>query len=276
MNCRVGIVVPSYNQGEFLEQALLSIIENKKHADIQLVVMDGGSTDNSLKIIKKYQSEIDYWQSEQDNGQAAAINAGVKQLRNCQYVMWLNSDDIYADEYAVKRIVEYADKCGCALCYGKSRLVDMDGNIIEDYPTQEFDLDRLSQSCYISQPSVIVRKSVWDEENGLNENLQMCLDYEMWIRIAMKHSLMFFPEYVGNTRIYGETKTSTQQGQHLAEAITIMDRLYGRVPLHWIYAQLLYKHPSDLVRKIPVIALKPYMYMVRAKYIREAKLISRY
>ena len=276
MSKKVGIIIPSYNQGKYLEQALRSVIENKKHADIQLVVMDGGSTDNSLEIIKKYQEEIDYWQSQKDNGQAGAINEGVKKLQDCQYIMWLNSDDVYDNEFAVRGIVDFAERNKSVLCYGKSKLIDERGIVIEDYPTEAFDLERLSQTCYISQPSVIIRKDVWDEENGLNENLQMCLDYEMWIRIAKKHSLVFYPEYVGNTRIYGETKTSTGQGQHLAEAMTIMERLYKKVPLQWVYAQFLYRHPSVFARKLPVIILKPYLYMIRPKYIREAKLISRY
>lgn len=80
---KVGIVIPSYNQDKFLEPALKSVIENMKHRRISLVVIDGGSTDNSVEIIKRYEKYIDHWHSKKDDGQAAAINEGVKYRKRC-------------------------------------------------------------------------------------------------------------------------------------------------------------------------------------------------
>ncbi len=112
MGKKVGIVIPSYNQGKFLEEAIQSVIKNRKHIDIKLIVVDGGSTDGSAAIIKKYSAEIDWWRSREDEGQANAINIGMRQCGDCDYVMWLNSDDIYETDDAVARIVAFADTAG--------------------------------------------------------------------------------------------------------------------------------------------------------------------
>ena len=83
MGKKVGIVIPSYNQGKFLEEAIQSVIKNRKHIDIKLIVVDGGSTDGSAAIIKKYSAEIDWWRSREDEGQANAINIGMRQCGDC-------------------------------------------------------------------------------------------------------------------------------------------------------------------------------------------------
>ena len=89
---RISIIIPSFNQGMFLEETLLSVI-NQPYKNVEILVMDGGSTDNSVEIIKKYESFISYWQSKKDNGQSDAINQGFKRATG-EYVTWLNSDDV--------------------------------------------------------------------------------------------------------------------------------------------------------------------------------------
>lgn len=238
MDRTVGIVVPSYNQGKYLERTLVSIIENKKNIDIKLVVIDGGSTDESVDIIKKYESEIDYWVSEKDKGQVDAINKGLKQLKDCKYYMWLNSDDVYDDDMAVARIVNFAIENNYEVCYGLSHYIDEQDKVIGDYPTLKYSYEMLGNRCYLSQPSVMFSRKAYEEVGELNESLRMCLDYEYWMRLGRKYEFGYLESYIGNTRIYADTKTSTMRMRSLEEGICIIYHFYGTVPKEWTLPRL--------------------------------------
>lgn len=271
MGGKVGIVVPSYNQGKYLERTIKSIIANMKNTDILLVVIDGGSSDDSVDIIKKYDNYIYYWHSKKDNGQAAAVNEGMRHLNDCKYVMWLNSDDEYENEYSVKKIVEYAELTGYKICYGKSNFIDKAGERIGIYPTIPFNKELLQKGCFLSQPSVLILKSVWDEYGGLDERLQMCLDYEMWIRLSHKYTFGYIEEFIGNTRMYGDTKTSKMQSIHLNEAICILVKQYGKVCINWIYEKWRCEHKGEWICRLPCKSVKLFLLLRKMKYIKHAQ-----
>lgn len=276
MTPKVGIVVPSYNQGKYLEKALKSIVENMKYADIALVVMDGGSSDDSVEIIRKYEQYIRFWKSAKDEGQASAVNEGMKLLDDCKYVMWLNSDDEYNDEKSVMEIVEFAEQTGYKVCYGKSYFIDESGNKTGTYGTIPYEEKQLRRECFLSQPSVLVLKSAWDEENGLDGRLQMCMDYELWIRLSKRYQFGYLESYVGNTRMYGETKTSQMKLVHLCEAICILDKQYGKVPLNWIYELWRYGKDDRPAGFCSVKLALGYLFFRRKKYIETARARCRY
>ena len=267
----IGIVIPSFNQGKYIEAAIRSVIENRKYANISLAVVDGGSTDNTKNIILKYQSEINAWCSEKDNGQADAINKGIKMLPFCDYYMWLNSDDIYESEHAVAQIATFAEKNGIEVCYGKSHFIDETGNVIGKYPIEKFSYTKLGKKCYLSQPSVLFSREAYRVTGPLNEALKMCLDYEYWIRLAQHYQFGFLREYIGATRIYGETKTATMQQIHLQEAITILDYYYKKVPMHWIITKILADNPSSLLQVIPRTILMVLLYPQKKQVIEQCK-----
>lgn len=229
----IGIVVPSYNQGKYLERTIKSILENRKHIDIKIAVIDGGSTDESVDIIRKYESEIDYWVSEKDNGQAEAINKGIKQLMDCRYFMWLNSDDVYDDDTAVKRIVQYALENDYEVVYGKSHYIDEDDNFMSDYPTRKFSRRLLGKTCYLSQPSVLFSKKAYNKVGEINVSLRMSMDYEYWMRLSKVYDFGYLEEYIGNTRLYPLTKTATMRKRSLQEGICLIKHYYGTVPKSW-------------------------------------------
>lgn len=236
MGKKVGIVIPSYNQGKFLEKSIQSVLKNRRYMDIKLIVADGGSMDESIEIIKKYSEEIDWWRSERDRGQANAINIGMQQCKDCDYVMWLNSDDMYESENVVAGIAAFAEAGQNRFCYGKSYFIDEMDRHIGEYPTFPYKKDTFYRSCIISQPSVLVERTLWEEAGGLNESFHMCLDYEMWIRLSYICKPVYYEEFVGNTRMYANTKTATQENRHLIEAICIMQHYLGDVPDSWLYA----------------------------------------
>ncbi len=269
MGKKVGIVIPSYNQGKFLEEAIQSVIKNRKHIDIKLIVVDGGSTDGSAAIIKKYSAEIDWWRSREDEGQANAINIGMRQCGDCDYVMWLNSDDIYETDDAVARIVAFADTAGAGFCYGKSYFINETGGKIGEYPTVPYGEDVFYRSCIISQPSVLIESKLWEKAGGLNESFHMCLDYEMWIRLAQICKPVYFEEYIGNTRMYADTKTATQEERHLMEAICIMHHYLGDVPDSWLYAWMRLRDKWGIMNIFPNRLLMGWEFRNKKKKVRE-------
>lgn len=267
MNMKTGIVVPSYNQGKYIEAALKSIIDNKRNADIQIAVIDGGSRDDTISIIRKYETELTYWCSEPDGGQADAINKGICALPECHYYMWLNSDDIYENEYAVKKITDYAEKNHYEVCYGLSHFIDENGKTTGEYPVEAYSKDALGDRCYLSQPSVLFSKDAYLKAGPINVNLKMCLDYEYWIRLSQIYTFGYIPEYIGCTRMYGETKTATMQQQHLKEAVQILMKYYGDVPMQWIVTKYLAEHPRSIWQIIPKRVLKKVLRPIKRSVI---------
>ena len=232
---KTGIVVPSFNQGKYIEKAIRSILENAEHCPIKLIIMDGGSTDETLDIVRRYSDKIHYWQSKPDGGQAAAINAGIELLSDCEIVTWLNSDDEYENDWSVYTIVCAMQESGAQVAYGRSYLMDKDSNVTGEYPVcAETAYERLSVDYCLSQPSVFIRKAAWDKAGGLNAKLQMCLDYDMWIRLSREYPFTYVDAVIGNTRIYDQTKTSQCQDRHLLEGIYILNQHYGLVPRPWV------------------------------------------
>lgn len=270
MNCKVGLIIPSYNQGKYLEAAICSALANKKHVDMEIAVIDGGSQDESKDIIMRYSEKLDVWCSEPDGGQANAINKGIRLLPDCKYYMWLNSDDIYEDEYAIQKILIFAEQNQYEVCYGKSHFVDESGNIIGEYPVEEFSYDNLGKRCFLSQPSVLFSKKAYQATGVINELLKMCLDYEYWIRLAQRYRFGFLNEFIGSTRMYMETKTSTMKQRHLQEAITILMHYYERVSMQWLVEKMVLEHNNSIIRFIPRGALLIFLYPYRKYIIRNS------
>ncbi len=271
MGKRVGVVIPSYNQGQYLEKALLSAIANRRNVEMDIAVIDGGSEDNSVSIIKKYEKELKFWCSEPDKGQADAINKGIQKLSDCDFYLWLNSDDVYEDERAVAKLLEFAITGNYEVCYGLSHFIDKNGDMIGEYPVESFSYANLGKRCFLSQPSVLFSQTAYKRTGLLNEKLKTCLDYEYWIRLAQFYDFGFLREYIGATRLYEDTKTSRLKRIHLREAMIILLKYYHRVPMHWVVTKVLEDYQNrwlDLIpKRILMILLYPFKKRIIAKTI---------
>ncbi|MBN1277358.1 MAG: glycosyltransferase, partial [Deltaproteobacteria bacterium] len=181
----VTVVTPSYNQGKFIEQTIKSVL-TQDYPDVEYIVIDGGSTDNTLEVLKKYSGRLD-WISEPDEGQTNAINKGFKKAKG-DILCWLNSDDTY-EPGAIRRAVEFfIDNPDVMMVYGEGNEIDENGALIQRFPaTREFDLWALVYIWdYILQPTTFFRKSVFDEIGMLNEDYYWCMDWDLWIRIGSR------------------------------------------------------------------------------------------
>lgn len=231
----VSIVVPSFNQGRFLDDALASIFQQE--IAVEVFVLDGGSSDNSLDVISKWQHRLAGWRSHADDGQAAAINEGIS-LGRAPYVCWLNSDDWFLPGGLAKLVSEIETRIEAPAVYGRSwNVVEKSGR---RYPVwvEPFNERRLALRCIISQPATLIRRSVWEAVGGVDAKLHMAMDYDLWWRLfTAAGPLHFFNDFVAVNRVHEATKTKTQRRLHYREAMMVVRKYHGRVPLKWWLAQ---------------------------------------
>lgn len=232
---QVTIAVPSYNQGRFLDDALKSIFI--QGVPIEVFVADGGSKDESVEIIKRWSDRLTHWRSYADAGQAAAINECISR-GTAPYVCWLNSDDLMLPTALESLIAALEQHPEAPAAYGRSwNLIDATGERRAVWVTP-FDEYRLALRCIVSQPATLIRRSAWEAVGGVDESLHMAMDYDLWWKL-FKHGgpMHFVDKFIAINREHDETKTKTKRREHYREAISVVRKYYGRVPLKWWIAQ---------------------------------------
>lgn len=178
----VSVITPSYNQAEYLEATIQSVLA-QNYPEIEYLIADGGSTDGSVEIIEKYASHLSWWVSEKDEGQASAINKGMANAKG-EFVAWLNSDDLYlpgAVEQAVKSFQDYPQ---AVMVYGNAITIDAAGAPLKELVFSNWGLEDLIGFRIICQPAVFMRREAYQEVGGLDLNYHFMLDHQLWIRIA--------------------------------------------------------------------------------------------
>jgi len=231
----VTIAVPSFNQGRFLDDALASIFQ--QDIAVEVFVMDGGSTDNSVDVIRKWAHRLCGWRSHADSGQAAAINEGVAQGR-APFVAWLNSDDWFLPGGLATLVGALTNNPDAPAVYGRAWNVVQETGKRNTVWVEPFSEKRLALRCIVSQPATLIRRSAWDAVGGVDGNLHMAMDYDLWWRLY-KHlgPMRFVDEYVAVNRDHADTKTKTLRRRHYQEAMAVVRKYHGSVPLKWWLAQ---------------------------------------
>ena len=229
------IAVPSFNQGRFLNDALSSIFQ--QNVPVEVYVLDGGSSDNSLEIIRKWEHRLAGWRSYPDGGQAAAINEGIAQGR-APYVCWLNSDDWFLPGGLLTLLRELRAHDSAPAVYGRSWNVVQKSRKQVPVWVEPFDESRLALRCIISQPATLIRRAAWDAVGGVDEQLHMAFDYDLWWRLYKQcGALQFVDDFVAVNRDHAGTKTNTQRSRHYQEAMAVVRKYNGHLPLKWWLAQ---------------------------------------
>ena len=231
----VTIAVPSFNQGRFLDDALTSIFQQQ--VPVEVFVMDGGSTDNSVEVIKKWAPKLAGSRSCADNGQAAAINEGIA-LGSAPYVCWLNSNDWFLPDGLSKLLDALQAIPETPAVYGRSwNMVQETGKLTPVW-VEPFNESRLALRCIVSQPATLIRRLAWDAVGGVDIQLHMAMDYDLWWRLYKQMgALHFVDDFVAVNRQHEATKTKTLRSLHYQEAMAVVRKNYGSVPLKWWLAQ---------------------------------------
>lgn len=231
----ITIAVPSFNQGAFLGEALESIFRQK--VPVEVFLLDAGSTDNTLQTIRDWKSRLAGWRSHPDEGQAAAINEGIAWGR-APYVSWLNSDDLLLPGGLDRLLDELERRPASPAAYGRAwNLVERSGKRAPVW-VEPFREKRLALRCIVSQPATLIRRSAWELVGGLDESLHMAMDYDLWWRLYKTGGpLHFVDNFVAVNRDHRGTKTRNWRRLHYREAMGIVRKYHGRVPLKWWLAQ---------------------------------------
>jgi glycosyltransferase involved in cell wall biosynthesis len=228
----LSIVTPSFNQGKYIRRTIDSVL-SQEIPDIEYMVVDGGSTDATIDILRSYGKAIS-WVSERDRGQADAVNKGIRSTQG-EIIGWINSDDIYYPGALRKARDLFSARPDVDILYGLADHIDETDAVIEPYYNEEWDYERLKDVCFICQPAVFFRRSIVDRFGYLDENLHYCLDYEYWLRIGRTLPFYYLKERLAGSRMYQDNKTLRDAVAVHEEVLVMFRKKLGSIPSVWLY-----------------------------------------
>ena len=281
---KVSIVTPSYNQGEYLEETIRSVLL-QGYPNLEYIIIDGGSTDGSVEIIKKYEPWLTYWISEKDRGQSYAINKGFA-LATGEIMAWINSDDFYAG-YAFLNIVEaFRLNPNTQWVAGKCIFIQHNGDILWDSVKPDEDYFKWFLKPLYMQPGIFWKKTLWEATNKIDVSLSYSMDHDLWLQFT---KFQQFPAWidipVAYFRFHAGSKTVENRDKQEEESLIISKRYDYLVKSSylkrkiWVLKRekvsfyLLSKSGPDIkfFRKIvKSISLAPWL-LIRRKYLSKVK-----
>lgn len=269
-NLKISIITPSYNQGLFIEDTILSV-KNQDYPNIEHIIVDAGSTDNTVDILKKYEGTYNMrWISESDKGQSDAINKGVK-ISSGDILGWLNSDDVYMFTDSITKIMDSFQKNKSVdVIFGDLGFIDRNGEIMTAYAHGKFNYPKLISGRYtLAQPPVFFRNYVLIK-NKLRIDLHLAMDFELWTRIGDKYKFKHILDLVAAIRIYPETKSGIEISKKsnngwFLERKNILFKFGKQEDLN------IFKKIYDKINRGGVSRLIGILYLIKNKYLLKKK-----
>ena len=250
----VSIVMPSLDQGRYIEIAVISVLDQEVEG-LELVVVDGGSTDNTLTrladLAMRYPRACLRWVSAPDGGPAQAINRAVA-LSSAPIIGWLNSDDLYESGAIARALGHFARAPADVMVYGQAIHVDASGAGLGAYPTlgPEVGIAEFANGCFICQPSVFLRRSAWESAGGLDETLRAAFDFDLWMKLfkAYPGRIGLVAALQARSRLHEGGITLRLRERVALEGMTVLHRHLGEAPPEWLlthFAELDAAHPFE-------------------------------
>ncbi len=221
----VSIIMPSLNQGQFIEEAIRSVLM-QGYPNLEFIVLDGGSTDGSVEIIKKYSSMISFWVSEKDQGQSDAINRGFLRSKG-EILAWLNSDDVFLPGCIFKMANAFQDHPEAGLIFGDVEVINERGNKVGKFEPVHYSFEEtLSFRQIIPQQAAFFRKEVLYSVGLLDPQLDFAMDLDFFIRIGKNYPVIAIPEVLAQFRMSAVNKGSLKRFKWAPEFVKIAEKFY--------------------------------------------------
>ena len=259
----VSVITPSFNQGGFIEDTLRSV-RSQDYANIEHIVVDGGSTDSTVEMLREYQHTYNLrWSSEPDDGHADAVNKGFRMARG-EVIGWLNSDDAYFDVSAVSTAVKVLqDRPGIDVVYGDIVYTSEDNTVLLVRCVPHlFSYRRLLLACFLAQPAVFLRRKV-TEEHQLDTSTRFAVDYEYWLRIGQQHRFAHIDRILAADRCHASRRLITGADRVRAEAREAQGRHGQSHNLIFYLARFADRAFTGIPRRIRGAFLLPTLYHKR-------------
>jgi glycosyltransferase involved in cell wall biosynthesis len=231
----VSIVTPSYNQADFLEQAIQSVLA-QDYAWIEYIVVDGGSTDGSLQILHKYADKFAWWVSEPDAGQADAINKGLRHASG-EIVAWLNSDDLYLPGAVGQAVAALQANPRAGLVFGDAVTIDPQGSRLNRLAFGDWGLAELLGFRMICQPAVFMRRARLEQAGFLDPTYHFMLDHHLWLRIARLAPVQHIASTWAAARHHPMAKNVAQAAGFGTETMRLLEWIKAQPDLAALVAQ---------------------------------------
>ncbi|MEJ0104620.1 MAG: glycosyltransferase family 2 protein [Bacteroidota bacterium] len=248
----ISIITPSYNQGKYIEETILSII-NQDYPYIEYIIIDGGSIDSTIEIIKKYSNRITYWISEKDSGQANAINKGFQKATG-DIINWINSDDQLMPGALKKIAQKFAENPGAILVHGRIEYFgEIKNHYSQNLPSKDLETRYAAHIC-MPQPASFYRRRLLDEQGLLDESLHFSMDTDLFIRAGLHYPIVQVEDVFARFRLHKESKSvSSFSKNFLSDNAVIFSRVLvtlGDVKGIEVLKRLgLYTDPAYLYKK---------------------------
>ncbi len=269
---KISIITPSFNQEEFIERTILSVLNQKWDFELEYIIMDGWSTDKSLEIIKKYDELLKTWKykihcknidfiykSEKDNWQSDAINKWLK-IATWDIATYLNSDDTYING-ALQKVTQNLWTSNKKWCYGKCKIIDKEDKEIRKWITfyknivwKKYSYSKLLSENFISQMTVFWKREVMEEFWYFDINEHLCMDYEYWLRIWQKYDPLYIPEYIANFRFYHTSKSGSMFTKQFTQELEL-----ARKYANWNYKFSLFLHKFNYYKIIIIYKVLSFL-----------------
>lgn len=224
---RITIITPSFNQGQYIEETINSII-NQNYPNLQYIIIDGGSTDNTIDIIKKYESKIDYWISEKDSGQCSAINKGLK-IADGELINWINSDDMLTDNSLFNISDFYNANKECNIFIGQTIYFDNSRSTAGVSKTVFKTRESTFGFGHINQPATFYKKAAIHKIGLLDETLHYCMDLDWWLKYLLRYdidTIALTNSYWAKFRFHNDSKSITSSDKFKQEKELIYSAIF--------------------------------------------------
>ena len=239
----ISLVTPSLNQGKFIRATIESVL-SQAYSDLDYRVQDGGSTDETMAVLKKYESRVPFG-SEKDAGQADAINKGLSRATG-EVLGYLNSDDVLRPGALAAVGEAFASDPDLVFVWGRASYLDEEGKTVSPYLAHPDAIERIADACFIAQPAAFFRRKVWEEVGPFDVALHHTMDYDYWLRIAARYPasrMRFLDCELAGCRMHADAKTVAGWGRALDEIMDLVKRRTGYVSLWWCVAK--WDHLTD-------------------------------